>query len=57
MKEETEKEMEKFGRNTNNIFKFVKPVKKDGKDIEGGQCIRDNGGRLGLTSTDEKRIW
>jgi len=37
-----------------NIFKFVKSIKNDGKDIEGGQCIRNNGGRLGLTSTDKK---
>ena len=39
MKEEAEKENR--GRNPNNIFKFVKSMQKDGKDVKDGQCIKD----------------
>ena len=30
---------------------------KDSKDTEGGRCIRDERGRLGLSAMDRKRIW
>ena len=40
MKEEAEKKIENLCGNPNNV-KCVKSMQKDGKDVEGGQCIRD----------------
>ena len=56
MKVGAEKEMEDFGKMPNNVFKFVKSMKKDGRDIEGGRCMRDKDGRLGFCEADRKRI-
>ena len=41
------KEIGNLGKISNNIFKFVKSMQIDGKDVEGGQCIRNARGRLG----------
>ena len=57
MKVRAEKEMEDFGKMPNNVFKFVNSMKKDGRDIEGGRCMRDKDGRLGFCEDDRKRIW
>ena len=35
MKRETEKELEELREKPNKIFKFVKLMKRDGKDVEG----------------------
>ena len=32
-------------------------MKKDGKDIEGGRCMRGKDGRLGLSKKERKRTW
>ena len=37
MKMEAEKEMEELREKPNKIFKFVKFMKRDGKDVEGGK--------------------
>ena len=48
-----EKEIEKFGKNLNNIFKFIKLMLKDSKDVEGNQYIRDKRGRkVGFVSNE-----
>ena len=57
MRKETEKELAKLNKNPNNIFTLVKFMKNDGKDIEGGKCIRGKDGRLGFSKKDRKRIW
>ena len=40
----------------NNIFALVKSMKKDGKDSEGGRCMRGKDGRLDFSEKDRKRI-
>ena len=37
MKTEAEKKMEELQEKPNQIFKFVKFMKRDGKDLEGGK--------------------
>ena len=32
-------------------------MKKDGKDIEVGRCMRGKDGRVGFSEKDRKRIW
>ena len=57
MKREAEKELENLRENPNTIFKLVKRLKKDGKDVEGGRCLRGKDGRLGFTENQQKKIW
>jgi len=35
----------------------MKTIKKDGRDVEGGRCVRDTNRKLGCTEDDKKRIW
>ena len=43
---EVEKEMEELREKPNQIFKFVKLMKRDGRDVEGGKWIKGRGGRI-----------
>ena len=47
-KRQAEQELHELWEKPNHIFKFVKVTKKDGKDIEGGRCMRGRDGRLGF---------
>ena len=38
------------------MFKVTKFIAKDGKDFEGGRCIREKDGKLGFSGKDRKRI-
>ena len=55
MKDDSEKEVENLNRRPNNILKFVKSMQKDSKNVEIGQCIRDERGSLDLSSIDKKK--
>ena len=57
MRKEAEKELTKLNKKPNNIVTLVKFIKKDGKDIEEGRCMRGKDGRLGYSEKDKKRIW
>ena len=52
MKTVAEKEMEEFREKPNKIFKFVKLMKRDGKDVEGGKWIKGRDGRIGFSQED-----
>ena len=57
MRMEVEKETEALSESLNTIFKFLKMMKREEKDVEGGKCIRDVNGRLNVNDIDTKRIW
>ena len=40
MKKEAEEELTKLNKKPNNIFTLVKFIKSEGKDIEGGRCVK-----------------
>ena len=45
MRRETEQEMNELCDKPNNVFKLVKFLKKEGKDVNGERCLRGiNGG-------------
>ena len=46
MKEAAEQELRELSEHPNKVFKLVKSMKKDGKDVEGGRCMRGSNGRL-----------
>ena len=35
----------------------VKRMKKEGKDVEGGRCLRKGDGRLGFIEENRAKIW
>ena len=35
----------------------MKAMKRDGKDVEGGRCMRDSDGRLSFSEKDRGRVW
>ena len=40
----------------NDVFRFVKLMKKEGRDIEGG-CMKDKDGRLVVSEKDCGKLW
>ena len=57
MKTEAEKEMVKLREKPNKIFKFVKSMKKNRKDVEGGKWIKDSDGKIGFSQEDRCKTW
>ena len=49
MRKEAEKQFAKLNKKPNYVFTLVKFMKKDGKDIEGGRCMREKDERLGFS--------
>ena len=41
----------------NDIFKFVKFLRKEVRDIEGRGCIKDKDGRLAVSEKDRGKLW
>ena len=56
MKTEAEKKMEELRAKPNKIFKFVKLMKRDGKDVEGGKWIKGRDGKIGFSQEDQCKI-
>ena len=57
MRNEAEQELDKLCFNVNSVFNFLKRMKKEGKDLEGGRCLRGSDGRLGFIEEDRAKIW
>ena len=57
MKEAAEQELRELSEHSNKVFKPVKSMKKDGKDVEGGRCMRGSDGRLNFSKKDRGRVW
>ena len=56
-KEAAEQELRELSEHPNKVFKFVKSINKDGKDVEGGRCTRGRDGRLNFSEKDRGRVW
>ena len=54
VKEAAEREL---SGHPNKVFKLVKSMKKDGKDVKGGRCMRDSDGRLNFSVKDRGKVW
>ena len=57
MKKAAERELRELSKHPNKVFKLVKSVKKDGKDVEGGRCMRGIDGRLNFSEKDRGKVW
>ena len=57
MKEVAERELRGLSEHPNKVFKLVKSMKKDGKDVEGGRCMKGSDGRLSFSEKDRGKVW
>ena len=57
MKEAAERWLRELSQHPNMVFKLVKSMKKDGKDIEGGRYIKGSDGRLNFNEKDKGKVW
>ena len=57
MRQETEEEMNVLCTKPNDVFKFVKFMRKEGRDIDGGGCMKDKNGRLIVSEKDRGKLW
>ena len=57
MRMEANQELNDLYQNSNSAFYFLKRMKKEGKDVEGGRCLRGGDERLGFIEEDRAKIW
>ena len=57
MKKEAEDDVLGMERSVHKVFKFTKRMKRDGKDVDGGRCLRDDDGRLCFTENQRGAVW
>ena len=57
MKEAAERELRGLSEDPNKVFKLLKSMKKDGKDVERGRCMRGSEGRLSFSEKDREKVW
>ena len=57
MRQKPEEEMNVLCTKPNDVFKFVKFMRKDSRDIDGGGCMKDKNGRLVVSKKDRGKLW
>ena len=57
MKQEAEEEMNALCTKPNDVFKFVKFMRKKGRDIPARGCMKDKDGRLVVSEKDRGKSW
>ena len=57
MKQAAKEEMKVLCDKPNKVFKLVKFMRKDGKDLNGGGCMKDKDGRLVVSDKDRGKLW
>ena len=57
MKEEAEKGLGELKDNLDKVYKIVKALKKDGRDVAGGRCMRGSDGKLNFSERHRASVW
>ena len=57
MRMEADQELNNLYQNSDSVFYFLRRMKKEGKDVVGGRCLRGGDGRLGFIEEDREKIW
>ena len=52
-----DQELNDSHQNSNSIFCLLRRMKNEGKDLEGGRCLRGGDGRLDFIEKDMAKIW
>ena len=50
-------ELNNLPQNCNSVFYFLRKMKKEGNDVEGGRCLKESNEQLGFIEEDRARIW
>ena len=53
IRKEAQNETKDLQEKPNHVFKFVKLMKRNGKDVIGGRCMKGKDGSLAFTQQDE----
>ena len=56
MKEVAEQELRELSEHLNKVFKLVNAIKKDGKDVERGRCMRVSNGKLNFCEKERESL-
>ena len=54
---EANQELNDLHQNSNSVFYFFRRMKKEGKNVEAGRCLRGRDGRLDFIEEDKAKIW
>ena len=54
---EANQELNNLYQNSNSFFYFLRRMKKEGKDVEEGRCLRGSDGLLGFIAENSANIW
>ena len=57
MRMKANQELNNLYQNCNSVFYFLRRMKKEEKDLEGGRCLRERDGQLGFIEEDRAKIW
>ena len=57
MRMEANQELNNLYQNSNSVFYFLRRMKKEGKDVEKGRCLRGGEVRLGFIEEYRAKIW
>ena len=57
MRMEANQELNNVYQNSNSVFYYLTRMKKEGKNVEGGRCLRGEDGQLGFIEEDRAKIW
>ena len=56
MRIQANQKLNKLYQKFNSVFYFLKRMKKKGKDVEGGKCLRGRDRQLGFIEEDREKI-
>ena len=54
---EANQELNNLYQNSNSVIYFLRRMKKERKDVEGGRCLRGEDGQLSFIEEDKAKIW
>ena len=54
---EANQELNNLYQNSNSVFYFLRRMKKEGKDVEGGRCLRGGDGQFDFIEEDMAKFW
>ena len=57
MKREAEQKLTNLEKRPNEAYKFMKTLKREGKDVRGGRCMKGRDGKLRFSEEDRGKIW
>ena len=57
MRMEAKQELNNLFQNCNSVFYFLRRMKNEGKDVEGGRCLRGRDERFGFIEENRAKIW